>query len=99
MSTGCYGSGDMLERVMWIAYRSGFRTDEDLAMAFELATTGAARVLGLEGHGLAVGCPADFVTLPAETLGEAIVEHAPRSLVVKAGRIVARDGDLVDCAG
>jgi cytosine deaminase len=49
-------------------------------------------VLGLPDYGLGVGCRADFLTVPAETVGEAIVSRPERSLVVKAGRIVARAG-------
>ena len=91
-----YGSGDMVERVMWIAYRSGFRTDSDLAVAFELATIAAAKALGLDRYGLDVGCRADFVVLRGATLGEAIVDHPPRSLVVKSGCVVAREGTVID---
>ena len=36
---------------------------------------------------------ADLALVPAATLGEAVVAHPPRSLVVKAGRVVSRDGD------
>ena len=91
-----YGSGDMIERVMWIAYRSGFRTDSDLSVAFELATIAAAKALGLDRYGLDVSCRADFVVLRGATLGEAIVEHPLRSLVVKSGRVVAREGTVID---
>ncbi len=91
-----YGSGDMVERVMWIAYRSGFRTDQELAVAFELATIAAAKALGLDRYGLDVGCRADFVVLRGSTLGEAIVEHPRRSLVVKSGRVVAHEGTVID---
>ena len=56
---------------------------------------GAAAVLGLADYGLAVGCRADFVTVPAQTLAEAVVTFPVRSLVVRAGRIVARDCALI----
>ena len=94
-----YGSGDMVERVMWIAYRSGFRTDKDLAVAFELATIAAAKALGLDRYGLNVGCRADFVVLQESMLGKAIVEHSLRSLVVKSGRVIAREGTVIDLPG
>ncbi|MCP5069283.1 MAG: amidohydrolase family protein [bacterium] len=91
-----YGDGAMLERAMLIAWRSGYRTDEDLAIAFDTATRAGARALGLEGHGLAVGARADLFTVPTEFLAEAIVSRPKRSLVVKAGAIVAHDGVLVE---
>ena len=90
-----YGNGDLLERAMLIGWRSDFRTDEDLALAFDVATHGGARVLGLEGYGLDVGCRADFYTVAAETLAEAIVSRPVRELVVKSGRVVAERGEYV----
>jgi cytosine deaminase len=49
-------------------------------------------VLGLEGYGLAVGCRADLVLVPGETLGEIVAMRPPRALVISGGRVVARDG-------
>jgi cytosine/adenosine deaminase-related metal-dependent hydrolase len=54
-----------------------------------LLPTGGARVLGLDGHGLDPGCWADLTLIPAATVGEAVVAHPPRSLVLKRGRVVA----------
>ena len=87
-----YGDGDMLERAMLLAWRSGYRTDADLAVAFDCTAAAGARVLGLEGHGLEPGCRADLFTVAAETLAEAVAARPPRALVLKGGRVVARDG-------
>ena len=84
-----WGNGDLLERASLLAYRSGFRRDEELAAALELATFAGARVLGLDGYGLEPGCHADLTLVPAETIGEAVVAHPARSLVVKQGRLIA----------
>jgi cytosine deaminase len=92
---GPYGSGDMLERAMHLAYRSTFRRDEDIEIALDAATYGGARALGLPAYGLKVGAPADLVVVAARTPAEAIVRHPARDLVLKAGRTVARDGRLV----
>jgi cytosine/adenosine deaminase-related metal-dependent hydrolase len=83
---GPYGSGDMLERAMHLAYRSTFRRDEDVELALHAATYGGAAALGLPAYGLAVGAPADLVLVEAATPAEAVVVHPPRRLVVKAGR-------------
>lgn len=91
---GPYGTGDMLERAMHLAYRSNFRRDEDIELALEAATHGGARALGLERYGLAVGASADLVVVAARTPAEAVVARPPRELVLKAGRIVVRDGRL-----
>lgn len=87
-----FGNADMLERAMLIAYRNGFRADPLLHDALDIATRGNAAVLGLEGYGLAVGCRADLVLVPGETLGEIVAMRPPRALVISGGRVVARDG-------
>ena len=91
-----FGNGDMLERAMLLAWRSGYRTDDDLAIAFDCASAAGAAVLNIEGHGLAVGSRADLFTVDAETLAEAVAQRAPRDLVFKAGRIVAKGGEFAD---
>lgn len=87
-----FGNGDMLDRAMMIAYRANFRHDHELALAFEMVTDAGARVLGLTDYGLRVGGPADFVTVEAGTLAEAVATRRRRKLVVKAGRVIAQDG-------
>jgi cytosine/adenosine deaminase-related metal-dependent hydrolase len=86
------GNADMLERAMLVAYRNGFRADPLLHDALDIATRGNAGVLGLEGYGLEVGCRADLVVVPGETLGEIVAMRPPRALVISGGRVVARDG-------
>jgi cytosine/creatinine deaminase len=92
---GPYGSGDMLERAMHVAYRCTFRRDEDIELALEAATYGGARALGIDRYGLAPGAPADLLVVAARTAAEAVVTHPVRELVLKDGRAVARDGRLV----
>ena len=90
-----YGNGDLLERAMLLAWRSGFRTDDDLALAFDTVSTAGADALGLDAYGLAVGKQADFVCVKAGTLAEAVVSRPHRTLVVKKGAVVAQDGSCV----
>ena len=90
-----FGNGDMLERAMMIGYRANFRHDEELALAFDMVTAAAARVLGIVPYGIEPGGPADFVVVEAGSLAEAVAARPRRKLVIKAGRIVARDGVLV----
>lgn len=91
-SWGPYGNGDMLERVMWLGYRSNFRRDEELAIALSMATTGAAKALGVENYGLDVGCDADIVVVKGETVAQAIMDRAARRLVLKRGKVTAANG-------
>ena len=87
-----FGNGDMLERAMLVAYRAGLRTDEGIALAFDLCTGAAAQAIGYGPYGLNVGARGDFVAVAAETLAEAVVDRPVRSLVVKGGRVTAREG-------
>jgi cytosine deaminase len=87
-----YGDADMLQRAMLIGYRSGFYTDEELALAFDLATVNAARALGLPDYGLRIGASADLIALPARHVPEAVVARPADRTVFKAGRIVASKG-------
>ena len=89
-----FGNGDMLDRAMMIGYRANFRHDHELSVAYEMVTSAAARVLGLADYGLHVGSQADFVVVAAGSIAEAIASRPRRKLVVKAGRVVARDGML-----
>jgi len=85
-------NGDMLERAFLLAYRSGFRDDPGIEIALHMATYGGAQVMGVEHYGLAVGSAADLVLVEAETAAEAVAFHPARRLVLKRGRVVARDG-------
>lgn len=85
------GDGDMLERATLIAWRSGYRTDDDLLVALDCVSAAGKRVLGHDDRGIAVGAPADFFTVSAEVAAEAVARHPQRKLVFKNGRIVARD--------
>jgi cytosine deaminase len=89
-----FGNGDMLDRAMVIGYRGNFRHDHELEVAYEMVTEAGARVLGLADYGLRVGGPADFVAVEAGSIAEAVASRPRRKLVVKAGRVVAKDGVL-----
>ena len=90
-----YGDGDMLGRAMMIGYRSGFYTDDELAAAFDVVTSAGAKALRLENYGLAIGAQADFVTLAAQHVPEAVVAIPKGRSVYKGGRLVAQDGSVV----
>lgn len=89
---GPYGNGDMLERATLLGLRNNLRRDDELALALDAVTSGAARALGLERYGLAAGDAADLVLVEAETLAEAVAQHPGRRTTIKAGRVVAEDG-------
>ena len=90
-----YGTGDMLDRAMHLAYRSTFRRDEDIELALRAATYGGARALGLDRYGIEVGAPADLVVVAADTPAAAVVLRPVREVVIRSGRVVARNGRLM----
>ena len=48
-----------------------------------------ARILGLEGYGIAPGCNADLVILDAGSPAEAIRLRAARRAVIRRGKVLA----------
>ena len=101
-----YGNGDMLERAWQLAFRSGVRLDNLVEACVDVASRGGRSivhggpwptqsVLDDARFGLAVGAPADLLVVRADTVTAAVMDHPPRTLVVREGRVVARDGELV----
>jgi len=87
-----YGNADMLERAAVIGWREDLRHDGLLEELFAMVSSDGADALGIEEHGIALGHPATFFTLPAENIPDAIGGHPPRRMVFHAGRLVAVDG-------
>ena len=83
------GSGDLLEvahmglHVAQMTSRAGMRA------AFAAVTEYPARILGLEGYGLAPGCHADMVVLQAPDPIEALRLKATRLHVIRRGKVIA----------
>ncbi|MFI0425186.1 amidohydrolase [Spongiactinospora sp. 9N601] len=90
-----WGEGDILARAMFMAYKCYWRTDDDLEFALNMGTTLGREALGCAPCAVSPGDVADLVVLPGEALGEIVVEPPRRTLVMKAGKIVARSGALV----
>lgn len=84
------GTGDMLE-VAHMGLHVGQMTGQDAMRAcFAAVTETPARILGLEGYGVAPGCRADLVLLQAGDPVEALRLRATRLLVLRAGKVIAR---------
>lgn len=83
------GSADMLE-VAHMAVHVGQMTSlAAMRTAFDCVTANAARAIGLDGYGLAVGNRADLVILQARDPIEAIRLKPARLTVIRAGRVIA----------
>ncbi|KGM32525.1 amidohydrolase family protein, partial [Inquilinus limosus] len=92
---GPWGQPDMLDRARVVGMKNGLRQDHELEHVLHIVSQGGADVMRLEGYGLRRGDRADLTLLAGETLAHAVVDVAPRPLVVKGGRVTARQGRAV----
>jgi cytosine deaminase len=89
---GPYGNADMLQRATLLGMRNNLRRDDELPIALAACTSGGAVALGLPDYGLAEGCFAALVLVPAETLAEAIAQCPGGRTTIRRGAVVATDG-------
>jgi cytosine deaminase len=85
-----YGHPDLLRQALVTAMAAHLGNLDQLATLLDLVTVNPARILGLEGYGLAEGARADLVVLDAADAVQAITEQVEKRAVVKGGRVVAR---------
>lgn len=83
------GSADMLEAAHMGLHVAQMTSAQAMRQCFDAVTVHPARLLGLEGYGIAPGCHADFVLLHARDPQEAIRLRATRLAVWRRGRRVA----------
>jgi cytosine/creatinine deaminase len=83
------GSGDMLEVAHMGLHVAQMTGQAGMRQCFDAVTVNPARVLGLEGYGVAAGCKADFVLLQARDPVEAIRLRATRLAVYRGGKRIA----------
>ncbi|MET0445737.1 MAG: amidohydrolase family protein [Pseudorhodoplanes sp.] len=83
------GSADMLE-VAHMGLHVGQMTSRDaMRFCFDAVTSNPARIMGLDGYGLDVGCHGDLVLLQARDPIEAIRLKATRLAVIRRGKVIA----------
>lgn len=84
------GSGDMLEVAAMGLHVAQMTSQAQMKQCFDAVTVNPARMLGLDGYGLAPGCHADFVLLQARSPVEAIRLRSTRLAVVRRGQVIAQ---------
>ena len=84
------GYADPLQAAMVLAHYGQMSGFEEIRTLIDMITTNGAKTLGLSEYGLELGCRADLVLFDAVSEMDAIRRIAPRRLVLKAGRVVAR---------
>jgi len=83
------GSADLLEVAHMGLHVGQMTSIQGMRQCFDAVTINPARILGLQGYGLAVGCSADFVLLQARDPIEAIRLRARRLAVFRRGTKIA----------
>ena len=84
------GYGDPIQSAFVLAHYGQMSGHGELRTLMDMVTWNPASALGLDHYGLLPGCKADLVAFAAPTEHDAIRLIAPRKLVVRAGKIVAR---------
>src|SRR5437879_3601427 len=84
------GRGGPLQAAFVLAHYGHMSGAQELRTLIDMITFNPASALGLEGYGLLPGCRADLCAFAAPTAMDAIRLVAPRKLVLRAGKVVAR---------
>ncbi len=83
------GTADMLDVAFMGLHVAQMTHPAEMARCFAMVTEVNARIMGLEGYGLAPGCVASLVVLDAGDPVEALRLRPDRLCVVSKGRVVA----------
>ncbi|WP_248703292.1 amidohydrolase family protein [Curtobacterium sp. MWU13-2055] len=85
-----FGNADLLDIGLLLAQVGHLSGPADLGRVLEMATSSAARVVGVsETHGIRPGAAADLVVLSTTDPAGVLLDRPDRNLVVKRGRVVA----------
>jgi cytosine/creatinine deaminase len=84
------GYGDPLQAAFVLVHFGQMSGDAELRRLIEMITVNPAAALGVPDYGLRPGGPADLVVFDAPTEADALRLVAPRTLVLRGGKILAR---------
>ncbi|QGX99362.1 cytosine deaminase [Roseovarius faecimaris] len=83
------GKADMLDIAFMGLHVGQLCSREDMAWCFDAVTRNSAKILGLEGYGIAKGSRANMVILQARDAIEAVRLRPARLAVIRGGRVIA----------
>ena len=86
-----FGNADQLEQALLLAIGGHLTDRAGIERTFAMATTGAARALGLDRYGVGMGDRAHLVLLDAADPWEAVASRAERSVVLADGRVAVEN--------
>lgn len=81
-----YGENNMLQVAFLASHLLWMTTFKDMEILYDMITTSAAKVLGIENHELKVGGNADLVVLDEADVYHAIWQHRAPVYVIKDGK-------------
>jgi len=84
------GYGDPLQAAFVLVHLGQMSGDAELRQLIDMITVNPAAALGVSDYGLRPGSPAHLVVYAAPSEADALRLVAPRSLVLRAGKVVAR---------
>ena len=88
------GRADMLDVAFMGLHVGQLSSREDMAWCFQAVTENSAKIMGLDGYGIAVGCNANFNILQAQNSIEAVRLRAHRINAIRQGRVIAANGAM-----
>ncbi len=83
------GRADMLDVASMGLHVGQLTSRADMAWCLEAVTTAPAKIMGIEGYGIAIGNNADMVLLQADNPVEAVRLKPNRLQVVRRGKVIA----------
>jgi cytosine deaminase len=84
-----YGRNNMVEVAFLASHLLWMTTTEDRERLYEMITVRAAEAIGVRGHLLEVGAPANLVILDGADLLDVFRHHAAPLHVISNGRLLA----------
>ena len=88
------GRADMLDVAFMGLHVGQLSSREDMAWCFQAVTENSAKIMGLDGYGIVVGCNANFNILQAQNSIEAVRLRAHRINIIRQGRVIAANGAM-----
>ncbi|MQB42169.1 amidohydrolase family protein [Rhizobium sp. ICMP 5592] len=83
------GGADMLDVAHMGLHVGQLTSREAMRFCFDAVTANPAKVMGIDGYGLDVGCNGDLVVLQARDTIEAVRMRAGRLFVVRRGKVIS----------
>jgi cytosine deaminase len=83
------GNADMLDVASMGLHVAQMTSRDDMKFCFDAVTDAPAKIMHLDGYGIAPGCYADLVILQAADPIEAIRLKATRLAVIRRGKVIA----------